>query len=191
MSNVRAFLSLDIPEQVCDKLNAFVNSLRSPLDGISWVPHDHYHVTVCFFGETDEGLLLGPMSETIEMILRRHRVMNIECVGVGVFPNWKYPKVIWAGLGGDCEELLNLHHGLTVAMRESSVGEDVREFRPHLTIGRAKAIKDEAIIRKIESLGPISFGEFKVEHLTLYKSVLTKKETVYTPLRSFEFNRKE
>jgi 2'-5' RNA ligase len=32
-----------------------------------------------------------------------------------------------------------------------------------------------------------SYGKLTVDHLTLYKSVLTKEGPIYTPLRRFKF----
>lgn len=183
---LRAFLAFDIPDWVQEKLAALITDLRQYDDAVRWTDAGKFHVTVAFFGSVDEATLLGPASDRIATVVAQSKPVALECQGIGVFPNWKYPRVVWAGFAGETDPLLHLHHQLATALTEFGIDADERAFRLHLTLGRAKSLKGASpLVKRVESLGPISFGEVTVDQLVLYKSQLTKEGSIYTALKAF------
>jgi 2'-5' RNA ligase len=108
-------------------------------------------------------------------------------VGVGVFPNWRYPRVIWAGLSGDVDETIELHNKLENAFVAYKIKRDERAFRLHLTLGRAKSpLKNpSALVGLVEKLGGKEFGDIHIDQLILYRSQLTREGPIYTALKKF------
>ena len=183
---LRAFLAFDLPEFVQTRLAALVHDLRSYDDAVRWTEPGKFHVTVAFLGSVDETTLLGPVSNCIAALTTATKPVALECQGIGVFPNWKYPRVIWAGFSGETEPLMQLHEHLAAVLPEFGIANDDRAFRLHLTLGRAKALKGASpLVKRVESLGPVSFGEATIDQLILYKSQLTKAGPIYTPLTAF------
>lgn len=187
---VRSFLAFDIPADAKKKLGHVISDFAKKETGVKWIRAEDLHVTMKFFGDVEENLLLGDIAKTVEASLKDVTPMSLDCSGLGVFPNWRYPKVIWAGFLGDVEPVINLHDKLESGLKEFPIKKDERAFRLHLTIGRAKELKSGGeLMNLINGLGPIEFGRVNIDHLTLYKSVLTKEGSVYTALRKFEFKK--
>lgn len=190
MNRIRSFLAFDVPPDVKKKLGRLIADFSKKETGVKWMPAENLHVTMKFFGDIEEDLLMGDISNAIEKVTVNTLPIRIDCSGIGVFPNWKYPRVIWAGFIGDVEPVLDLSGALEKALAGFPVKKDERAFRLHLTIGRAKEIKSSGLLMTlINELGPINFGSVNIDHLTLYKSVLTKEGSVYTSLRRFEFQK--
>ncbi len=182
----RAFLAFDIPDHVQQRLDALIADLRQHDEHVRWSEMGRFHVTVAFFGDVEEDVLLGPLSQRIASIAAASKPVAIECQGIGVFPNWKYPRVIWAGFAGETEPLMQLHDDVAKVLPEFGIAPDERAFRLHLTLGRAKSLKGSSpLVKRVESLGPVSFGELAVDQLILYKSQLTKAGSIYTALQEF------
>lgn len=187
---IRSFLAFDVPKDVRQKLARLIADFSKRETGVKWISAENMHVTMKFFGDVEEDLLLGDISRTIETVTSETKTIPLECSGVGVFPNWKYPRVIWAGFLGDAEPVLNLKGHLDEALAPFPLKQDARAFRLHLTIGRAKEIKRTGLLMTlINELGPISFGRVLIDKLTLYKSVLTKGGSIYTAIREFKLNK--
>lgn len=183
---IRSFLAFDIPDEVRKNLAKVIADFREKERAVKWANPENMHVTLKFFGSVEEDLLLGEISNRIESVVRGHGPPVLRCEGIGVFPNWKYPRVFWAGFSGETEKTVNLQKAIESTLSPLKLREDRREFRLHLTIGRAKgALKKSPLIDLVEKLGPVGFGEVRVDKLVLYKSVLTKAGPVYTPLKEF------
>lgn len=183
---IRSFLAFDIPVDVRAKLEKVIKGLAEKESRVRWTRPENMHVTIKFFGSVEEELLLGPVSEVIQAAVRTNPTALLECRGIGVFPNWKYPRVIWAGFAGETKKVIDIQKGVEAALNGFDLHHDNREFKLHLTLGRVKGIlKNSPIVGLLGKLGTIPFGEVAVKKLVLYKSVLTKEEAVYTPLRIF------
>lgn len=183
---LRSFLAFDIPPKVQQTLGACINDLKKMAPEIAWSRPDQLHVTLRFFGSVDERLLAGEIAAAIRTVTQRAAPTTVECAGLGVFPNWKYPRIIWAGFGGDTEPILTLHERLHAALAKFPLKEDDRAFRLHLTIGRARRLSAKhPLVKTVESLGPIHFGAVPINRLTMYKSQLTRTGAVYTPIAEF------
>ncbi len=183
-TKIRAFLAMTIPQKVRHNLGALIHELESKAPEIQWISPEKLHVTLYFFGNVDETKLLEEMAPAIQRALSSEPPLALDCGGMGVFPNWKYPNVIWAGITGDTDRLLLLHDHIAHILKPFGLKKDKRLFRPHLTIGRADKIRKEThVVRLVEQLGPIEFGAIPVKELTLFRSELTKDGAVYTPLK--------
>lgn len=184
---IRAFLAFDIPEDVKKRLSNIIADFQGKEKGVRWVSQDRMHVTLKFFGGVEEDLLLGDISARVESAVSGYGASKLTCQGIGVFPNWKYPRVFWAGFAGETEKVMNLQKGIEVALSSFDLHEDERGFRVHLTLGRVRGrLKNSPITDLAEKLGPVEFGTVVVDKLILYKSVLTKNGPVYTPLKEFK-----
>lgn len=183
-AKIRAFLAMTIPQKVRQKLGVLIHEFQEKAPEVHWIPSEKLHVTLFFFGSVDEKKLLEETIPAVQRVISGEPPLDLDCGGVGVFPNWKYPKIIWAGITGDTDRLILLHDHIKNILAPFDLKRDRRLFRPHLTIGRADKIRKEAhVVRLVEHLGPIQFGHIPVKDLTLFRSELTKEGPLYTPLR--------
>ena len=64
-----------------------------------------------------------------------------------------------------------------------------RSFSAHLTLGRVKSPKGRnSLVEKIKALEFQSSAEMEINELVLFKSTLTPKGSIYTPLHQSKFS---
>ncbi|MCU0370121.1 MAG: RNA 2',3'-cyclic phosphodiesterase, partial [Bacteroidales bacterium] len=75
------------------------NALKSGLRfcRITWVRPESTHVTLKFFGETEEKRI-PDISRVLKDVAARHNSFTCELVNVGIFGSSYSPKVIWFGI---------------------------------------------------------------------------------------------
>lgn len=187
---IRSFLAFDINDSMRNELSKIIDVLSIRVSGVKWVKPEQIHGTFKFFGDVEEEMLMNNVSNVVERELRKQAPFHLKGLGLGVFPNFRYPRIIWAGLSGDTEAAMSLHARVEKALADFKFKDDSRKlFRLHLTLGRAKSkLKSpESLVALVEKQVDRAFGEIEIDHLTLYKSVLTKEGAIYTPLRKFQF----
>jgi len=185
---IRAFLAFDISEEVKKSLGALVETLRSQAKEVKWAEPKNFHVTVKFFGNVDEEKLLESISTVVGKNTVGLKPVSLSCVGIGCFPKWQYPRVIWAGLMGESQGLIHLQKSLEASFETLGFPKEGREFKLHLTLGRVRVMpRNASWIKTLEAMKGKKFGETIVDHLTLYKSVLTKQGPIYTAVKEFKF----
>ncbi|MBN1283050.1 MAG: RNA 2',3'-cyclic phosphodiesterase [Proteobacteria bacterium] len=184
---MRSFLAFDIPEELKVELGKLIELFSPKVRGVKWVNPELVHCTIRFFGDVEEELLTGKLSRLIEQEVRHQSPFKLSGHGVGVFPNWRYPRVLWVGLQGETETVISLHARLEEAFADIGIRKDPRILRLHLTLGRARApFKDsEALVSMVEKMTDTDLGEFTVDSLALYRSELTPKGPIYTVLERF------
>jgi len=184
---IRSFLAFDIPDDVKTELAGVIEMLSPKVGGVKWVSPDRMHCTIRFFGSIEEDMLSGKLPRLIESEVRHQAPFTLAGHGLGVFPNWRYPRVLWAGLQGDTEAVISLHSKLERAFEEMGLRKDPRVLRLHLTLGRAKSPfkNSQELVKIVEKMADADFGEFTVDSLALYRSDLTKEGPIYTELKRF------
>jgi len=101
--------------------------------------------------------------------------------GVGVFPDRRPPRVVWAGLAAGRTELAALAREVNARL-DPLVGGEQEELRPHLTLGRVKephGLRADALLAGLEH---VALGRFRVDAITLYESRQSGGSLQYVPL---------
>ncbi|SDA46888.1 RNA 2',3'-cyclic phosphodiesterase [Methanobrevibacter millerae] len=183
MSQIRAFLAIDLDDDLKPKINKVMREFKKIDAHIKYVDLQNLHFTLKFFGDIDtEGIDL--IASKVEKVINDFDSFNIKIKGCGAFPNKNRIKVIWVGLDED-EILKDLHDKLDNEFNE--IGFDLdRKFSSHLTIGRMKSAKGKDKVKKtIEEYADVDIGTMKVNAITLKKSTLTPSGPIYEDLIEF------
>jgi 2'-5' RNA ligase len=180
----RIFIALKV--DVGEKFNKMISFMKSEfaLEGIKWTDIDNMHITLVFLGDT-EGKMINniisnlndscPASGQFEITLRR----------TGTFKSLNSPRVLWAGIDHS-DSLIKLNKIIIGALRASGYKIEDRPFKPHLTLGRIKFIKDtEALKKLLDNYKDMVFQKVAVDEVILYESILLAKGPVYKPLARF------
>jgi 2'-5' RNA ligase len=95
--------------------------------------------------------------------------------GVGAFPDWRRPRVLWIGAGAGGEDLEDLARRLDLGFGEAGLGRADKPFKTHLTIGRVRE-GSRLDPGEIEALRrePFATPPFEVVALRLMASELTR-----------------
>ena len=184
MSQVRAFLAIDLDDDLKPKINTIIRQLKQTDAKIKYVELHNLHLTLKFFGDIDtNGLDL--LENAIANVLADFNPFNIKIKGCGAFPNTSHIKVIWVGIDED-SIIRQLHDMLDMEFVKLGFDKD-RRFSTHLTIGRMKSPKNKNKVKSIiEEFEEVEIGEMEVSKISLKKSTLTPSGPIYEDITVFE-----
>ena len=183
MSQIRAFLAIDLDDDLKPKINKIIREFKKTNANIKYVDLQNLHFTLKFFGDIDtEGIDL--IAEKIEKTIKDFDSFNIKIKGCGAFPNTNRIKVIWLGLDED-KILKELHDNLDKEF--NSIGFDLdKKFSSHLTIGRMRSAKAKDKVKNtLDLYDGIDVGTMEVKTVTLKRSTLTPSGPIYEDLIEF------
>ena len=122
-------------------LREMAAALRGGLRGerIRWVRPENWHLTLEFFGETEEGRR-GGLEEALGKGVAGVEEFTMKIGGLGAFGGARHPRVVW--LGVESEGLRRLRERMAAPLREAGWEMEGRAYRPHLTLGRMSGVRD-------------------------------------------------
>ena len=187
MRHLRAFLAVHPTAEVLAEIERAREELSAAGADVRWSKADGLHVTIKFLGEVPEPEL-GGIERALEERLAELAPVEVEARGLGVFPNWKRPRIVWVGLEGG--GLATIADAAESALAPLGFPPEGREFSAHLTLGRVRSPRGwETLSRTLQAQRERSFGRSTISEATLYKSDLRPDGSVYTPLRVFPLGR--
>jgi 2'-5' RNA ligase len=177
---IRSFLAIELPKMIHKKIEEVQGDLKSSHADVRWVSPEKIHLTLKFFGNVEEARI-EPITRAIEGSIRNARIFSLRAKGIGAFPHWKNPRVIWMGLIDGKGILVPLQKQLETELGGIGFEPEGRAFQPHLTLGRVNSSRGkEELIRRMERYREEEFGEFDVERIVLFKSDLKPAGPIYT-----------
>jgi 2'-5' RNA ligase len=181
---MRAFIAIDLPNEVRAALADAQNALRKTRVKVSWARPENIHLTLKFLGEiTDEQRVA--IESALASLTVHHRPFTLSVAGAGGFPSLKSPRVIWIGCNEPTGALPKLQAEVETAAEALGFPREDRAFTAHLTLGRVKFPKpDPALTSAVELLKNKSFGEVRVSEVHLIQSQLRPEGPIYTKLSS-------
>ncbi len=157
---------------------------------IKWVEENNIHLTLKFFGETEEHRI-----PDISSVLRKRASatpsIDLHFNGIGVFGSSYNPKVIWLGIEPYAEIsflMKKIHDDLTLIGFEP----DRQNLVPHVTLGRIKFLRDKIIFnRTLDRYKTVSSPPARLDELILFESILRREGPEYIVLDKFSFLKQE
>jgi 2'-5' RNA ligase len=175
MKTIRSFLALNIDLHSVRSIDSEQRILRGKCEeagiAVKWVPPQNMHLTMCFLGEITEPMIRA-LKDIVEQVTRSFPPFEMETAGLGVFPDTRNPRVIWAGVHSDDSHLERLYTALSRVLEETGFKTDKRPFKSHVTIGRIKSGDAAAVIGCLEESDKAVFGRSKIRNLVCYRSTL-------------------
>jgi RNA 2',3'-cyclic 3'-phosphodiesterase len=180
---IRAFLAIRPTDDVTSRLAEVQSELAESGADVRWVSAETMHLTIQFLGEVQESEV-PEIERGLRQGLGALPPFDIECRGLGVFPNQKRPRVVWVGLHGP--GIATLAERTEIVLSPLGFPPQERELTPHITLGRLRSARGwEALSRLLKASADRSFGLSRIDHITLYRSQLRPDGAVYTPLVRF------
>jgi 2'-5' RNA ligase len=182
---MRLFFAVDIDRATNARVNETIARLKGIDPSVKWVRPENHHITVYFFGETDE-TTKDSIDRIVEKAAAGIGAFPVRVGGISAFPSVDRPRVLWIGVENPGGELAKMHESIRVSIRSEKlpVNAEERGFTPHLTIGRVRERCAPPLIREVKRSAEAAFGEFEVGAAVLYRSVLGREGPVYTPLKT-------
>jgi len=160
-----------------------LRALEKKFSNVKWVVTSQTHITLHFFGQLNHAQITKA-ADILQPVVENSRPISLAIHGVGFFPHEQKPKVIWLGLRGDTEKLVKLQKKITETLKGEGYPIESREFKPHLTVGRAKKNKDVTVNAKF-SMPPVDSQNQIVSSVILYESILSGDGPRYHPIKTF------
>jgi len=187
MPPIRAFIAIELPEELKSKLSTFITKLRAEATAsIKWVNPSGIHLTLKFLGNISSDAVPTIIAAT-QKAAQGTPPFRLHTEQTGVFPNLQRAQVAWVGLGGDTEILARLQHCLESNLEALGFAPEGRRFTPHLTLARFGRQLPPPVRRNLgELICQASFVPtvITVTALSLMQSQLNRTGAIYTRLAS-------
>lgn len=181
---MRAFLAAEIDEELKEKIAEVQEQLKEADAPVKYVEPHNLHFTFKFFGEIDKEKS-GEIVSAVETKVQNYSPFELSIKGVGIFPNPRYIRVVWLGVG-DSGPFSRLQMALDEDFQKMGFKKE-RSYVPHLTMGRVRGAKNkDALLSRIDELKEVEIGRMRIEKLLLKESVLKPEGPVYTTVNEFD-----
>lgn len=173
-----------------EKLQPAIDDLSPFTDVLRPNAVDRIHLTLHFLGNVppaDVDALANRLASSTRELPR----FDVSAEGVGAFPSFSRPQVLWAGITGDAlPNLIALQTTTGSELKGLGIAVEDRQFHPHLTVARVRRpIRGPA--RKPfrdwqERWRGAHFGTIPVDRTTLFRSELGGGPPRYSVIAKFE-----
>ncbi len=175
---MRIFVAIELSEKKKEDFLLVRKSLEKVDAEVGWVKREAMHITLKFLGEVSKDKVEG-IKNNLRKILPGFGPFRIKIKGVGFFPHYVKPRIIWIGIE-KAEKLKRLHRIVEDICFISGFEKEKRDFVAHLTLGRIRSLKKKnELIQKIKEFDNFSFGEIVVKEVSLMESCLFSRGAKY------------
>jgi len=159
---------------------------------IKWVDPGNLHITLRFLGDTSPPNVKSTI-KILEETVPGFSSPEVIFKGLGLFRNIRDPRVIWIGMdtGPILQELKN---SLDQKLIPLGYPPEERKFRPHLTLGRFKYIRDhphkkvqDILENLLTEYRNMQFQKNRIDEVIYYESILRQQGPAYLPLKRIGF----
>ena len=138
----KIFISINISDKVRQRLAKAVEKWQDL--PVKWTPEANLHVTLAFLGYVNEDDIPGICAQVREAA-EKSDAFDMKFGKIELFPSASMPRMV-ALTGQTSEELTDLVNNIEEALEMSSARK--KTFRPHVTLGRGRKYKWEALENK-------------------------------------------
>jgi len=180
---MRAFIAIDLPENIRVSLRRLQASFRSAAPAARWTQPEGIHLTLKFLGEISDRKVME-VSESLKK-LGQFDSFAVGLKGFGFFPDARRPRVFWAGVEAP-DSLSRLAEQVDQAMQGIGFAREERAFRPHLTLARFRVPQSQPALQALlAQQGEQALGNFIVSEFFLFESKLSPQGAEYRKVERF------
>ncbi|MGA1874664.1 MAG: RNA 2',3'-cyclic phosphodiesterase [bacterium] len=183
---IRSFISIDIEGQVREKIRGFQEELIKKVAEmgirVSWTRPESIHLTLKFLGDIPVNHV-NPILDALKRAVAGVETFTMKIEGLGAFPNFRNPRVIWIGISEGAESLQKLQPRIEQELVRLRFPKEKKRFNAHLTMGRIRSEGKVAALSDILASIPSPVaGLTAVRDIRLMKSELHPSGAIYTEL---------
>ncbi len=182
MKRLFAAIKINPDMEFLNQIHSLEKSLQ--YERIKWVEGHNIHITLKFFGETEEKKIPG-ITVALRNVASVSKAFPFFLKNLGIFGSSYDPRVVWVGIE-PYQELVSLMKRIHKELNPLGFESDRQNLVPHLTLGRIKNLQDKPLFqRNIERFKSIYSAEMRAESFILFESILTKDGPIYLALETF------
>ncbi len=181
---VRAFLAfdIDIPEVKQKLADMQAAAVQTGAD-LKLVETENIHMTIRFLGDITLNVADKIFAEMQQV---QFKPFPVQLLGLGVFPNLNYPRVLWAGIAQGAEQLQNVFSQIEPRLQRLGLTPERNAFSPHLTIARVRSGRNKPQFAEFVTKNTkYDFGVVEAKCFRLKRSQLTPRGPIYSTLKEF------
>jgi RNA 2',3'-cyclic 3'-phosphodiesterase len=133
----RLFLAVRLDPDVQRLVAEEIAALTAEGWPVRCVQPDTSHLTLHFLGETER-----ERAELVRLalpdVVAAHAPFDLRTATLGVFPNFRRPRVLWLGLHGPVHRLQTLQKDVGGALQGLGFTVGDEPYHPHITLGRVR-----------------------------------------------------
>lgn len=182
---IRTFIALKInaEEHVLHQLNYFKQVFKN--DKIRWVAPDNLHLTLRFMGNTTRQQL-DKLLDGLEIVAGNNKPFRFKINGADYFKSKGKPRVLFVEIDQSAP-LTHLAKQIDTTVVSCEFKEELKPFRPHLTLGRIKYLESRTrFCNIVEALNEKEYQTVDIAEFILYESVLKPDGPIYKPIKTFQ-----
>ena len=180
---LRIFLAIDIANPQRKILAEHQGRWKSVKADVKWMPPSNIHLTLSFLGNIHTRYLQDIVDACNRACARQHE-FKLSLNKTGAFPCLENPRVLWVSIKGHVESLCELQGRIKTELEQGRFpfSGEKRPFLPHLTVGRIRSSRNMVGFTELFAKDKVPAAPFDVHEVVIYKSVLTRKGTLYEPI---------
>ncbi|NNJ70124.1 MAG: RNA 2',3'-cyclic phosphodiesterase [Kiritimatiellales bacterium] len=171
METIRAFIAVDIGDELRAHLDGLQRRLKKVHADVRWVKPPDMHLTLAFLGALPVEQIT-PLQVLLDGGLQQIGPFELTAAGTGYYGRRGQPRTIWAGVE-DCPPLKALQQRIAELLEAGGIEFDRKPFSPHLTLGRVKGRNHtESLLGKLEKYKAVELGRARITTVELIQSLL-------------------
>lgn len=189
---MRTFIAIPFNQELIQKMDEIRKQLKTGIKtGVTWADPSKTHLTLKFLGEIEVNQVVQ-INKLLATISRDSSTFEIYCNGIGCFPNFLQPRVIWIGIKQE-QKLFSLQTLIENACYSAGFPKEEKKFSPHFTLGRVRENLPSSDLEFLQGMAdkeqeryPVSLT---VDEVILYRSQLFKTGPVYSQISTFRLQK--
>jgi 2'-5' RNA ligase len=183
---VRLFIAIVVPEEIKVELEKAQATLRKAVAQarVTWTRREQWHLTLRFLGNVSADRV-PLLTEAAHRACHSYSPIQLRAERLGFFPNVRFPRVAWASVDDERNQLVYLQQAITEATQDFTSEEPEKEFTGHVTLARIKRIKRSEIkeLAKVaEAMQRQFFGAWTASEVDIIKSELSSEGARYSTM---------
>jgi len=188
-TRLRWFVAIPLPEPVRDEMTRIQRELQSlaPPRAIGWTKPEQFHLTLRFLGGVPAARL-EDLKVAVSAVCANVRTLQLSAEGVGFFPNARSPRVVWVGIQGEGQLLIDLQRRIEWAVQPFIAEQGAEHFSGHVTLARVRDLKQSdagKLAARAQTIGSRRFGGWMAREIEIVQSELSLAGASHRLLTAF------
>lgn len=131
----RFFVALPLPRTVQWAIATWAQQRKQEWPFAKWVHQADYHLTLHFLGFATEEQRKR-INEALTALVQEVAPFQLAVKGIGTFGRPDQPRILWLGVKGEEERLLQLQSQVVERVSPLGFKPEDRPYHPHITVAR-------------------------------------------------------
>jgi 2'-5' RNA ligase len=180
----RLFVAIRIPEKLQTSLWRWIEGQQQHFPFQKWIHPKDIHLTLQFLGNTTENQKQHIIA-ALRALCKNQHPFSLHFTSLGTFGLPKRPKILWADVAGNLDNLHLLQRRITTTLTPIGFPPENRPYRPHVTLAR-NYNGQHFSKRELEKEWALCGESWVVDGIVLYQTMLGKTP-MYNPVKTFLF----